>query len=542
MRTRSAHLALVVALGCVCVTHAAAQETVYTQTALVEDARQLVAAIESAHPDPYMQGGGTIAFHRRFQQTLAAILPTGMTVAAFHRLLLPLVAAVGDGHTAIRLPQSSPRTPSGLPLQLGIVERCMYVQNQVDLDGEHLLGGRLSAVEGIGFDELLARQNHLRGIENEYGTMALLGRSLQTREGLKALVPEWGGRNTLAVELLLPDGRTRAFHIPLDAGDTSRSVLPSSRVTMPDLEHSDIAFCFLGEGRDTALLVIKDMMAYREGGETWMADGLSEAGEFINAAYSRFHSTAPPQDVRAALAAIPSATEVFRDLVIAMKHAKTKTLLVDLRGNGGGNGFMSGILLYFLYGDSAMRGYDEGYSISRYSDLYFQVYTTATLADINKGRAVALEKGDYDFSEEEQYRSHRQVADFDKEIAKSPTFSAFYRKGEQSGLPSPPRVIVLCSPLTYSSGFNLMTALQNKGATIVGTPSAQPGNNFGDSLILRLKNTGIQAFVAFKQILSFPDDPARGRSLPVDTPLTYRKLASYGFDPNAEVLLALEAR
>ena len=117
---------------------------------------------------------------------------------------------------------------------------------------------------------------------------------------------------------------------------------------------------------------------------------------------------------------------------------------------------------------------------------------------------------------------------------------AVYRSGRFNGIYTPQNVVVLCSPLTYSSGFNLMTALSKKGATIVGTPSAQPGNNFGDSLILQLKNTGIQAFVAFKQLVSFPDDPEKGRLFPIDHPLTFAKLASTGFDPNAEVLLALE--
>ena len=46
--------------------------------------------------------------------------------------------------------------------------------------------------------------------------------------------------------------------------------------------------------------------------------------------------------------------------------------------------------------------------------------------------------------------------------------------------------------------------------------------------------------VAFKQLVSFPDDPEKGRLFPIDHPLTFAKLASTGFDPNAEVLLALE--
>jgi hypothetical protein len=78
------------------------------------------------------------------------------------------------------------------------------------------------------------------------------------------------------------------------------------------------------------------------------------------------------------------------------------------------------------------------------------------------------------------------------------------------------------------------------GAKVVGTPSAQPGNSFGDVLQFQLKNTGLTVFVSYKQIVAFPDDPEGGRCLKPQYPLTLEKLAAYGFDPNAEVLLALE--
>lgn len=541
MKVISAVLDLALLVACASPTYSGAPRL--ARAALLDDARQLKGALESAHPDPYGSGGGKIAFERRFHELLASIPVEGMTLPDFYRLLLPFVASVGDGHTAILRPQNSPPTPSGFPLRFGIVEGSLVVKNLVTLQGESLLGARLRDLEGVGFEELLRRQRTLRGIENVYGAMALVSRSLLTREGLALLVPEWKGHGTVSCGMLLPDGRSRDLEVPLGEGNALEMSVPPSAIAMPDPEASDIAFTFLDASKRTALLVIRDMMAYREACEIWFSDGLSEAREFTRAAYSRFHGGEPPSDSEQLLKGVPSATEAFRDLGVAMKAAATDTLIVDVRDNGGGNGAMIRMLLYFLFGDKAMREYGEGYSIARYSDLFFQVYSSIDIGQINGGRAVPLQIGDYDFVEEERFkRGTGGAEDVDAELRKSPTFHAIYATGRFAGIHKPRRIIVLSSALTYSSGFNLMAALKNHGAILVGTPSAQPGNNYGDSLVLRLKNSGIQAFVAYKLILTYPDDPTAGRVVAVDHPLTYAKLASYGFDPNAEVLLALETR
>ena len=43
---------------------------------LIQDARQLSDFIEAVHPDPYIRGGGKIAYHRRLHETIGAI-PVG---------------------------------------------------------------------------------------------------------------------------------------------------------------------------------------------------------------------------------------------------------------------------------------------------------------------------------------------------------------------------------------------------------------------------------------------------------------------------------
>ncbi|MGD8969523.1 MAG: hypothetical protein PVI07_18615, partial [Anaerolineae bacterium] len=73
----------------------------FSREELIEDARELAHILESTHPDPYIRGGGKIAFRRRLHQLLNAIPEDGMTRDEFVRLLRPFIAAVGDGHTVI---------------------------------------------------------------------------------------------------------------------------------------------------------------------------------------------------------------------------------------------------------------------------------------------------------------------------------------------------------------------------------------------------------------------------------------------------------
>lgn len=79
---------------------AAAQ--VFTHEHLLEDARQVSQLIESAHPDPYIQGGGKIAYHLRLQELLyafdlAARPPEGSLRSGPSRRLSPVDSKTSIG-------------------------------------------------------------------------------------------------------------------------------------------------------------------------------------------------------------------------------------------------------------------------------------------------------------------------------------------------------------------------------------------------------------------------------------------------------------
>jgi len=523
----------------------AQDDRLFTQQELTHDARELASILEQSHPDPYISGGGKIAFQRRFQTLLEDIPADGITGERFYRLLLPFVATLRDGHTAILTPQTSAPPRPGLPLTFKIIDESLAVSGAVRKDNTSLRGALLLAVEGVPLSDLVQRQNDLRGIENVYGTLALLTRSLGTERGLQHLLPEQTDAEKTRVTLRLVGGEIRDFIFERGERTDNPLAEPTTKVMLPDMSRSDVAWNFLDKNGEIALLKIDDMSSYREANEDWIASGMSEGLEMARTAYQKFHGKAAPDQVEEILAGIPSATNVFRDLVVAMKREGTKLLIVDLRENTGGNDLMVRMLLYFLFGRESMSSDDEGFQISRYSELYFQFYTDASLEGLNRDRAVPLKVGDYDFSEERARGKGSDPAALSNVAAeileRTPTFHKVFSQDLYENFYRPPHLVVLSSAWTYSSGFTMLAALEGRGATVVGTPSAHAGNNFGDSLLFRLTNTQLRGAVSFKRNVTFPDDPEKGRCLVPDIILTHEKWASLNFDPNAEVLLALES-
>jgi C-terminal processing protease CtpA/Prc len=509
----------------------------FSRAELIEDVRQLAGIVENAHPDPYLRGGGRIAFHYRLHRLLNAIPAEGMTRDGFVHLLSPFVAAVGDGHTGIwdgyRV---SDYHPGGVPLRFGIVEESLYVSGVRGKEDSDLIGALLISVEGVPVAELCERQERLKGTENPYHALQLLARlSLWYRPFMEDLLPEWQDERSVSVELQLPNGENQelVFELPVTMSSLHS---PESSVTLPATGESGFLYSFVDADGKIAYLRVDHMLHYREAYEVWALAGSRQTTE---------QGHARPK----------SATETFRDLVVEMKEAGTETLIVDLRDNEGGHSLMSDILLYFLYGKEdfiAVKTHTPaagGGEIRRYSHLYFESCSSVSIEDYNKGRAVPLIEGDYcfddDFTDDEEkvrglFQESETPAFLVRWLDRSPTFYAEYESGTYSGYYRPERILVLVNPGTYSSGFTMARHLYLAGATLVGTPPAQASNCFGESIPWILKHTRIGGVVSVSYYNQFPNDPVVGRVLPVHYPLSYDKLAAYGFDPNAEYLYALE--
>ena len=511
---------------------------------LIDDVNQLKEFIEVVHPDPYYHGGGKVAFNKRYQDIIKAIPENGMNKEDFYVLVTPLVASVNDGHTWMRPAFSdNPYSPGGIPLYFGIVEEGLFVLAVPNNNLEHFIGYKLISVEGLSLNELVERCNKFMGADNNYLLLRNLAGTgkLWYRSDLQALIPKWQNKKKIRVTLQSLSGDTEEHILDIPGSIKYPLITKGSKFKLPSREKCDFVYTFLDDKKETALLVIDGMMSYREAFEMWISFGNGDAVNDAKDVYKRYNGQKAPKDTAGILKGVPSATEIFKNLVIEMKEAGTKNLLVDLRRNDGGNSFMYNILIYYMYGKEKLLEIKQyRYEIEKYSSVYFERNPNVKLSDLNNDNQIVLSEEDYNF--ESKYRTTKELIseEFHQEVALTQTFQNELESGYYNNYYLPENILVICGPKTFSSGYTMMYYLYRAGAEIVGTPSSQAGNCYGDVLSFKLKNSGLSGNVSHKQFLYFPEDKALGKILTPHYQITYDKIKSCNFDLNSEILYALE--
>jgi len=224
-----------------------------------------------------------------------------------------------------------------------------------------------------------------------------------------------------------------------------------------------------------------------------------------------------------------------------MKAKKSDTLIVDVQENSGGDSLMVEILAYFLYSHQELAKASGISQLSKLSEQLFNQYKNVKLEDFNEGVPFPLTRSDYIFGNQ-FYSSGKSEGEEEEQYFKnSPTFYREWKSGSFRAHYRPANVMVLTSAGTYSSAAALAIVFFKLGATLVGVPSSQPPNSYGNVLLFELGNSKLRGQVSNKRFEFFPDDPEKGRVLRPQVKLTYEKLASLAFDPNATLILALEA-
>ncbi len=507
-----------------------AQAPLLTREALMADARVLVRTLEEAHPDPYTAFGGRIAFHRAFQEKLRALPAEGMTAQAFMDHWSPFMARLKDGHTGWRMPGRD--LGPGLPLRFKVVGEDLVLVSAAS--GERL-GSRLAGLEGLDLAALRRRVAELKGCENPSGELLALAEHLNSGVGLATLVPGHQAGAAFQVHLTTPTGGATRLDLHPGPMPTQAATRPS-RVELP-AGTSALGWRFLDPEGRTALLSIRNCRAYRENA-VWCLDAGTAGPRELVQRWFREQEGRNPKDDAEILATFPSALDTFVALAQAMKAKGTQNLIVDLRDNSGGNSLLGHLLTYVLQGPEGARKLGGSRVITRLSPQLKEARGEAWFKKVQEADGVRLEMGDYTFYDARPMDPRSEA--WKSTLLTVPAMKAELANPAWAAIHTPRRVFVLSGAVTFSSGFDTLLSLHRTGATLVGVPGSQAPNCFIDIGFVTLPASRLTAMVSMRAAQAFPEDPVKGRMLPCDLPLTYERFKALGFDPNAEVLMALE--
>ena len=519
---------------------------------IIHDIKQYVELLETVHPDPYINGGGKIAFHRRFHELISSIPDIGLSRLDFGWRLQEFTGWLGDPHTAVYIPVSyNDDRPGGIPLYFNAIEDELYVYGVANKEYLSTIGGLLTSIEGVPAKEIYKRHAKLTGNHNNiYNVLGTLRGKLWTDFWTEHIVPKWSDKEKIKVELKHPDGSNMEYTIEIPSHIEYPLKYPETKVTMPSTKKSEFVYKFLDDKKENALLVIKSMVGYREAFEIWQSMGRSQLIQNNKGAYERANDSSPPEDENELIAGIPSATEVFLSMLKEMKEAGTKNLLIDLRRCSGGASTMADILTYLIHGEDKLMAANGSFNeVKKYSKHYFDLHTKESIEQINERLVFSLTTNDYRFLED-KYGWNTDLTPKFQEIAKNswqsiilrmPTFKKIYDAGDFNGFYCPDNIAVISSCNTFSSGFTLMERFHNLGAVIIGRPSGQEPNAFGSIQEYTLNNSKIMGYISHMRFGPFPWEGTDFKYfIKPDYELTYDLLKTFNFDPHADILFALE--
>lgn len=179
------------------------------------------------------------------------------------------------------------------------------------------------------------------------------------------------------------------------------------------------------------------------------------------------------------LTADPAVFKHFLDSAFTLlKNQPAKKLVIDLRRNGGGNSALGEALLGYITGKPFRMAGGVKWKVSQpYKDM---------LNERTKGEAPKTMA--YYFN-----AVNGTIISDDGVQAQKPADNPLRYYGA---------VDVLIGPHTFSSANMLANTIQDyKLATLIGQPSGEPANDYGELIQVRLPNTGFTFFTSTKQFV-----------------------------------------
>jgi C-terminal processing protease CtpA/Prc len=275
---------------------------------------------------------------RRIFDQAEKSLTRPMSTPEFFRVLAPVVAAIKCGHTAVSLPTGFTGTYAGkrgvLPLEVRVLEGKTFVWRDLSGGPASLAGMEIRSINGVPASTIVEKMLAAAPGDGDIqtGRMRRIG-GWTFSSRLLTLVGLSG-----PYDVALRDSKeNREIKVHLEGADLAR-LQEAARARFPQDQPPTTAgeFQLLDEGR---IAVMK----------------IREFGGFVDAGRKR------------------TLREFYRESFDSMNRKGTKTLVLDLRDNGGGEDELGKLLLSYLL-DKPFKYYDELVINAR--EFTFKKYTT----------------------------------------------------------------------------------------------------------------------------------------------------------------------
>ena len=554
---RSSAIVRLLSLSILCVCIAGAQEKPHpkmTQTQAAKDVKAFIQLLELSHPDPYINMGGMVEFHRKARALINGVPPEGLTSSELGERLGVFLSGLKDGHSllygAARGKWMDPAI--WLLVKIEVSSDGLFVSGSDIPQLSGTRGYRLRGVNGHPIEDIMTKACAESPCENQYSTYNMCAAFVRSYKFMKNLFPDLDPEGAITYNLESPDGARVDRAIPWEVLRTVNRLpkeialqkMDASRwqekpVRWTELERSDDMFYFRSfEKQRTAYFRVATIMG-REAYETALREKVGNPEEMIRG-YYQSKKQQMPADMEQALKGIPSFVETSGRLLREMQKRGMTCLIVDLRGNGGG--YTSSVLPFFyqMYGDAYYGHHFRNEYITRISQLYLDKYH-ATLEEMrNRLNDPDLELGDYHFEEEKpqsaEAERRKAIAEYlDKHYSFAQSLEALGGKP----IYTPEKVVVLCDTGTFSAAFHMMAYLKDMGATVVGVPSSQSPNSFMETTEFKLPESGLSGSISNSMQIFIPENPKANVFHP-DFEVTYSIFKKYDFDEETPLRYALD--
>jgi hypothetical protein len=386
-----------------------------------------------------------------------------MNAVEFYRILAPVVAAIKCGHTGVSLPEEIQKAYSTkallLPLQIRVIAGKVYILRDLSDGATNLAGREIRSINGVPAAKIVETMLATTPGDGDSQTCRI---SRMSGWALARRLPALSGLQSPYEVTVWDPNENREATVHLEGKELPR-LEESARARFPQDERGKTAgeFKLMDDGK---IAVMK----------------INGFGGFVDTARKK------------------SLKEFYRESFEAMNDRGTKSLILDLRNNGGGADELGKLLLSYLL-DKPFKYYDDLVINAR--QFTFQKYTD------HKEPLPA------NFLEVQPGGKYRMV--------KHPNWGM-----QQPSKPSfHGKVLILINGGSFSTTSEFLShAHYHKRATFIGEESGGGyyGNTSGPSLRLTLPHTNVQVGVPLMTYyMAVSGYPARAHGVLPDRPVEY---------------------